>query len=473
MSSSLTCEQCNAKLKLKAGKTTFRGKCPRCSARIDWTAPAEITPDEVEDGFLAALEEFAVPARQQLPEPVQTRKKSKDSSADVLRRLLAGFHGTIPRRGPGVGYRLALLFTALAVCCLIVLYFALIAGAGYGVYWYATNILPTGLGFRGRITGLILAFHGAVVFAGGALVWSLVRPLFSRDDSEHGGRVVTLRDAPVLHSFVSRIAESLGSPVPSEIRLTYDVNASASYSGFFGLLRKQLVLSIGAPLITGLDTRQLAGIIAHELGHFSQRGGMFLRHFVLNFYVWCLKASGMQSDLADQVMDDSHTDSSVEMVFRFVFWATQSIGSLVIKGLAMVGLLVTMFVSRRQEFDADRYEAELVGSDAFFGTVRRLIELSIGQKEIIRRGPSYVLEVLFQPNGMENFSAEVVAAADAKAERSIKQIEKALQAPTRWFDSHPSDFDRITAARAKSYPGIFQLSLPAWHLYPRLNPEPE
>jgi ABC-type nitrate/sulfonate/bicarbonate transport system substrate-binding protein len=97
----------------------------------------------------------------------------------------------------------------------------------------------------------------------------------------------------------------------------------------------------------------------------------------------------------------------------------------------------------------------------------------MGQKEIIRRGPSYVFEVLFQPNGMENFSAEVVAAADAKTERTVKQIEKALQAPTRWFDSHPSEFDRITAARAKNYPGIFHLSLPAWHLYPRLNPNPE
>ncbi|MFO1002200.1 MAG: hypothetical protein U0936_17840, partial [Planctomycetaceae bacterium] len=102
MSSSLTCEHCSAKLKLKAGKTSFRGKCPRCSAKIEWMAPVEGESAEASDEFLETLEQFAIPAQQQLPQPVSPPKKYKDTSADVLRKLLAGFQGTIPRRGPGV-----------------------------------------------------------------------------------------------------------------------------------------------------------------------------------------------------------------------------------------------------------------------------------------------------------------------------------------------------------------------------------
>lgn len=91
-----------------------------------------------------------------------------------------------------------------------------------------------------------------------------------------------------------------------------------------------------------------------------------------------------------------------------------------------------------------------------------LLNCRWARRKIFGEGPPF-FEALFQPNEMENFSAEVVAAADAKAEGTVKQIEKALQTPTCWFDRHLSDFDRVTAARAKYHPGIFHLSLPAWH----------
>lgn len=477
MSHSLICDKCQSRLKLRADKTSFRGNCPKCGTRIDWAEPVESDDAAAEEEF-EAIDYRALSTLPPIPAKNAIHRRSSgakpNDASDTLKQLLAGFKGTLPRRGPGIGYRIALLATAFAVVVLIIVYFAIIAAAGYATYWYAMNILPTGLQFRGRASVLILVFHASVVFAGLATLLSLAVPLVPRRNREGSDQGLSISEAPVLHAFVARIADALGSPPPAEIQLSLSVNASASYQGgIFGLFSRRLVLTLGAPLIAGMNTQQLAGIIAHELGHFSQSGGLALRHFLTGFVNWCSIASGVQSSIADNVTDGDFGESSAVAVFRFVIWATHSIGSLIIWCLAMTGMFVTMFVSRRQEFDADRYEAELVGSDAYFGTVRRLIELNMGFEEVFKRGPRYVIDVIFQPGGYETLAAEVVAAADAKAHRAVKQIEKELQQPTGWFDSHPGHRERIAAARATAQPGIFHTTMPAWKLYPKLNPNSE
>ena len=468
MHHSIVCKECQAKLKLKEGKTVFRGSCPRCNGPIVWSAP--------EDGQSTVKAGTAVESETVATSKSSASGKSSPSEAaassekEFLRQVLAGFDNQLPRRSPSLSYRLALLGTAIAIVFLMTIYLAIILGTAYGVYWYGINILPSGFQFSGRISVLAIAFHGSVLFAGAAILFSLVVPLFSSRGHESAGRLVTLRDAPLLHAFVGKIADSLGAPIPAEIRLIYAVNASASYGGLSDIFRKRLVLAIGSPLVAGMNTQQLAGVIAHELGHFGQRGGMLLRHFVFTFAIWCGTASGVQEAFAEGVKEGNDGESLPEIIFRFIIWATQSIGSLIVLGMAYVGLFLTMLVSRRQEFDADRYEAEMAGSDAFFGTTRRLIELSIGQSEIRKRGLSYFLALANQSDGMENFAAEVVAAADAKAESSVKKIEKDLQTVTGWFDSHPGSKDRIAAVRLQPKPGIFRLMLPAWKLYPKFNP---
>ena len=41
MHHSIVCKECQAKLKLKEGKTVFRGSCPRCNGPIVWSAPED------------------------------------------------------------------------------------------------------------------------------------------------------------------------------------------------------------------------------------------------------------------------------------------------------------------------------------------------------------------------------------------------------------------------------------------------
>ncbi len=149
----------------------------------------------------------------------------------------------------------------------------------------------------------------------------------------------------------------------------------------------------------------------------------------------------------------------------------QKLGTFVVWCFAMLGLLLTAFVMRQQEYDADRYEVDLAGSDTFRSTMRRLIELNVGQEHIFKRGLSNLVAVLEAEEGVGHFAAEVVAAADLAQGKSAKRIERELSSPTGWFDTHPGNRARIAAAERYSQRGIFHLPLPAHALYPAFNPE--
>jgi hypothetical protein len=105
-------------------------------------------------------------------------------------------------------------------------------------------------------------------------------------------------------------------------------------------------------------------------------------------------------------------------------------------------------------------------------TLRRLIELNLGQERILKRGLSNLVAVLESEEGVGHFAAEVVAAADLAREKSVKQIERALVTRTGWFDTHPGNLVRLAAVEKQPKPGIFHLRMPAYVLYRAFDPNP-
>jgi Zn-dependent protease with chaperone function/phage FluMu protein Com len=467
MSTTLVCPNCNARLKAKTAQPVVRGKCPQCQATVELRREAPVSSTDDEASTLPEL-----PARSK-DRPEATRRAADAAgkeSAQVMRQVLAGFQGHIQRRGPGLGYRLALLLTAIAIVVLWLLYFAFIGVICYGMYWYAIRFVPAAFQFPGRIAGMLLLVHSAVLFAAGFTVVSLLFALVVRRSQRKIGEKIKVSDAPLLHSFVEKIAETLHAPVPVEIRLVAFANASASVQGgLSGLLRRRLVLTIGGPLIAGMTTQQLAGVIAHELGHFSQRGGMLMGAFIGSFVRWCIDAFERQSTFSENLADAQSIDGGLEIVFISIVRMLQSVGAWATQGLAYAGILVTMWVFRRQEYDADQYEIALVGSDTFRSSCRRLIELNLGQHVLMERGLEYLATVLNSPDGTEELSAEIVAAADVIHTEDKPAVDKLLQQPTGWFDSHPSLRDRIAVAQKQAATGIFEAKQPAYRLFPQFD----
>src|SRR6185295_14581246 len=137
-------------------------------------------------------------------------------------------------------------------------------------------------GSSGAVLRLILYLGPAV--AGGILVFFMVKPFFAAKAKRPEPITLDPAKEPLLFAFVQKICGLVGAPVPCRIDVDCQVNASASLRR--GLWSKDLVLTIGLPLASGMDMRQFGGVQAHEFGHFAQGAGMRLTYIVRKVSFW-------------------------------------------------------------------------------------------------------------------------------------------------------------------------------------------
>lgn len=200
--------------------------------------------------------------------------------------ILSAFSGVIAPVRPSLVYRLWLLLVALVMLLLPMVYLGMVALVACGVYTYVVDVTGIrGARRRGESPTPFLYFFPIVI--GGVLILFMIKPLFAR--RRNRGEPVTLRplDEPLLFNYVHKLCDMLGAPRPARIDMDTRVNASASFRGGpFAFVRRDLVLTIGLPLVTGMDLRQLTGVLAHELGHFAQGGAMRLTYIVRSINSW-------------------------------------------------------------------------------------------------------------------------------------------------------------------------------------------
>ena len=78
----------------------------------------------------------------------------------------------------------------------------------------------------------------------------------------------------VLFDFIHKLRGFVRAPMPRRIEIDCGVKASSTLDiGVISFFEEDLVLKFGLPLVAGLTARQFAGLLAHELGHFSQVTG--------------------------------------------------------------------------------------------------------------------------------------------------------------------------------------------------------
>jgi Zn-dependent protease with chaperone function len=91
-----------------------------------------------------------------------------------------------------------------------------------------------------------------------------------------GTRALSRERAPELWDVVEELARLVGSPAPTEIRLTAEANASVEEeSRLLGLLVVERRLYLGVPLLVAMRKDELRAVLCHELGHFSHRHTRF------------------------------------------------------------------------------------------------------------------------------------------------------------------------------------------------------
>ena len=127
------------------------------------------------------------------------------------------------------------------------------------------------------------------------LLFFMAKPLWpGRGDRDSRPSLSRLKE-PTIFALVEEICRALGAPVPTEIVVDCDANAAASFrGGAAGMMRGELVLMIGLPLVAGLSAQEFAGVLAHEFGHFTQRAGMRLTWIVRSINAWFICAGARQ-----------------------------------------------------------------------------------------------------------------------------------------------------------------------------------
>lgn len=401
------------------------------------------------------------------PGPVVPNQPSGAAAADglsaaVLRAALSGQIEPVPVTWT---YRQGLFLVALATVLLPVLYLGVVALAGWAVYLHVVHdgwILTSGRFGLWRAIG----FFGPIV-AGGVVVFFLLKPLLARPARRHADVEVGAAEHPLLFELVGGVCRAVGAPTPTRVTMDCEVNASASLrrglASFFG---QDLQLTIGLPLVTGLSLRQLAGVLAHEMGHFAQGSGMRLTYIVRSVNGWLARVVYERDEWDEKLADLSHrTDVRVGVVLwvaRLGVWLSRKVLWL----LMTLGHAIGTLMLRQMEYDADRYEARLAGSAVFAATALRMRVLAVGKL----RATAMLAASYAERRLADDFPSLVAVAADGLPEEVRRQIESpgGAVAKAGVFDTHPPDAVRIESAERERAPGVFLLGGPATALLPGL-----
>ena len=395
--------------------------------------------------------------------PVQRPTRPKLTKDDLFRPLAT----PLPRNRPSLGYRISLLLVAVLVLLLPLVYLALVAGVGWCLWWYATHVEP-GFGIlrAGRTGGRVVIFamiaYVTVYLVGGVLLLLMLKPLWPRRSESEELIGVSRAEQPVLYEFVDRLCRMLGAPAPQRIALSCDVNAAAGVKKSLFGLGGEMTLIVGMPLAAGLSLRQLTGVLAHEFGHFAQGGAVWLERVIGSTLATLARAVFARDPVDDALEELAQNENGLLSLFghlsKLAVWLVRRI----LFVLFYVGARASRIVTRQREYDADRYEARVVGSRVFTETSDRLLQLQVASgKAYASLRQSFAEKTL--ADDLPALIASEASHVDARTLRDIRGTQ--WTARRHWSDTHPPDHLRIAAAQRLNADGVFDVDAPASLLF--------
>jgi len=210
----------------------------------------------------------------------------------------------------------------------------------------------------GGQSGLMMALVFAGLMNFGAYWWSdkIVLRMY-------GAQEVTEAQAPGLHSIVRDLARRAGIPMPRVYLIPQDApNAFAT-----GRSPQNAAVAVTEGLMRLVDREELAGVLAHELGHVRNRDTLIMTvaatiagavSMLAHMGQWALMFGGGRSS------DEGEEGGGGSMLGGLV-------GVIVAPFAAM---LIQMAISRSREFLADEAGARLTGNPLALASALRKLE---------------------------------------------------------------------------------------------------
>jgi heat shock protein HtpX len=196
--------------------------------------------------------------------------------------------------------------------------------------------------------GLLIAFLIALGMNGWAY-WNSDRAVLRM----HNARAVTRASAPELVGLIEQLAGRAGLPMPKVYILeTNQPNAFAT-----GRNPENSAVAVTRGLLQACDGEELAGVIAHELGHIKNRDTL-----TMTITATLAGAIGFLSQFAFFFGRDSRNPLG-------------ALGTILVMILApLAAMLVQMAISRTREYSADRAGAEISGHPLWLARALQKIE---------------------------------------------------------------------------------------------------
>lgn len=227
--------------------------------------------------------------------------------------------------------------------------------------------------------------------------------------SMYGARELKEPDAPDLFRIVQRLTDRAALPMPKLFIADSDQpNAFAT-----GRNPEHAALCVTRGLLSRVGREELAGVLAHELGHVKHRDTLTM--------TITATIAGAISMLAN---------------FALFFGGRRSnplglIGLLLVMLLApLAAMLVQMAISRSREFDADRAGAEISGRPLWLASALERIDRTAQVIDNVRAEENPATAHLFIVNPLHGRFSGLFASHPATAER-VARLRSMAEAPVR------------------------------------------
>jgi heat shock protein HtpX len=210
----------------------------------------------------------------------------------------------------------------------------------------------------GGPSGMVIAFGFAILMNMGAYWFSDKLAL-----KMAGAREVSPTEAPELHRLVAELAQRAGLPMP---RVAI-VESEAPNAFATGRSPKHGVVAVTTGIMRILDRDELAGVIAHELGHIKNRDTLISAvvatvagaiTMIANMAQWALIFGGLGGG------DDDEDSGMVGLVS----------GLFLIILAPIAATLIQLAISRAREYGADAAGAGIAGNPIALASALRILE---------------------------------------------------------------------------------------------------
>lgn len=471
MAISVTCPHCRATFRIKQKYAGRQGACPECKREL--TVPTVDGRREKVASTMAAPP-VAPPIQRAPVRPIAGTSKSTtgiadryrwycearcDDPSELSRRITEALDGKSFRPRVPIRYRLYSALLIVWALAMPVVYLVLIAC----VLLLATLLIHEVFRFKPEPRSATAGrrhFH-LMLLAIGSIVTVVVmlRPLFLRLRTAEQPAGIKREHAPLLFLLIDRLCSCLGAVPPKSIYLDLSCNAGAGIgTSWRAVWNSEYTLSLGLPLVAGLTIEELAGVIAHELGHFNQSLACRLGFVVHRLQLWFARVVFEPSGFDRWVERRSERVKDLLNVVRVPLYGARKSLKLLMRGTN----LASNALSRQQEFDADQSMCYLVGSESFESILARILALEAAAGSLdLTMNRCLTNEIIF-----DDYPKLVVALADRLESEVRQRLTHTLSSRTAtWTGTHPADGERIERVRHQSQAGILSLTDPASVLF--------